>query len=81
MGSAWTGGNPFTTDNSINTRTFKDGPFNVTVVNYDSPFLIGYGFGARTIFLGYYLKLDVAQGLRNNTTTPLNYYLTLGYDF
>ncbi len=81
MGSAWTGGNPFTTDNSINTRAFRDGPFNITVINYDNPFLIGYGVGARTIFLGYYLKLDVAQGLRNNTTTPLTYYLTLGYDF
>lgn len=81
IGSSWTGRSPFTTDNSINTRVFNDGPFNITVVNYDNPFLIGYGFGARTLFLGYYLKLDLAQGIRNNRPQGWIGYLTLGYDF
>lgn len=80
-GSAWTGGNPFTTNNSINTRRFTNGPFDITVINYDSPFLFSYGLGARTMVLGYYLKLDVAQGVRNGIRQTPSFILTLGNDF
>ncbi|WP_161889188.1 hypothetical protein [Pontibacter russatus] len=87
-GSAYDGANPFTGENSINTRviggvlspTDRDN-FEITVVNYRNPFLIGYGVGARTTLLGVYGKLDVAWGEAEESRTGPKFYVTLGYDF
>ncbi|MBF9253540.1 hypothetical protein I2I11_09570 [Pontibacter sp. 172403-2] len=87
-GSAYNGSNPFTGRNSINTRiiggrtspTEKD-PFEITVVNYRNPFLLGYGVGARTTLLGVYGKLDVAWGQEDSEQKGPKFYITLGYDF
>lgn len=80
-GSAWTGGNPFTTNNSINTRRVQQGALDITVINYKNPFLISYGIGARTLALGYYLKLDVAQGIQDGVRQSPSFLVTLGNDF
>ncbi|WP_345158715.1 hypothetical protein [Pontibacter saemangeumensis] len=87
-GSAYDGANPFTGKNSINTRviggvispTERDN-FEITVINYRNPFLIGYGVGARTTLLGVYGKLDVAWGEAEESRTGPKFYVTLGYDF
>lgn len=87
-GSAYNGANPFSGNNSINTRviggvvspTERDN-FEITVVNYRNPFLVGYGFGARTTLLGVYGKLDVAWGEEDSRRTGPKFYVTLGYDF
>lgn len=86
-GSAYSGANPFTGNNSINTRIVggdtdlgRD-PFEVTVINYRNPFLLGYGFGARTTLLGVYGKLDVAWGEEEDDRVGPKFYITLGYDF
>lgn len=83
IGSAWSGSNPFTRSNSLNTQNLQNGnsPFSATVINYRNPYLIGYGFGARTMFLGYYLKADVAWGVLDGTILDRKYYLTFGFDF
>lgn len=83
VGSCWSGASPFGTDNSTNTTVIGGGssPFVAKVTNYKNPFLIGYGLGARTLFLGYYVKFDVAWGLLNNQLQDRMYYLTFGYDF
>lgn len=82
IGTAWSGKNPFNNNNSINT-TFIDGgdKFSATVTNFRNPFLIGYGMGARSMFLGYYTKLDVAWGLLDYKVLPTRFYLTFGFDF
>ena len=87
-GSAYNGSNPFTGNNSINTRVIggrisrtENDPFEVTVINYRNPFLLGYGFGARTTLLGVYGKLDVAWGEEDYTRNGPKFYITLGYDF
>jgi len=87
-GSAYNGSNPFTGRNSINTRVIggrisptESDPFEVTVINYRNPFLLGYGFGARTTLLGVYGKLDVAWGEEDDTSKGPKFYITLGYDF
>ncbi|WP_187261185.1 PD40 domain-containing protein [Pontibacter beigongshangensis] len=82
-GSAYSGSNPFTGNNSINTRTVGGGsdPFEVTVINYRSPFLVGYGFGARSALFGVYGKLDVAWSEDDFTRNGPKFYVTLGYDF
>jgi len=83
IGSCWAGKNPFYRDNSTNTVTVGGGsnPFSATVVNYKNPFLIGYGAGVRTLFLGYYVKFDVAWGVVDYKMAGRRYYLTFGYDF
>ncbi len=80
-GSAYSGGNPFTTDNSFNTQTIKDGPFTATVVNYRNPFLYGYGAGARTTLLGFYLKYDLGWGVQDGVELAPRHHFSLGYDF
>jgi len=83
MGTAWSGNNPFNGDNSVNTRIIDKGDkiFKITVTNFNDPFLRSYGFGVRTMALGYYMKLDVAQGIQNGVTLSPRAYLTLGFDF
>jgi WD40 repeat protein len=83
IGSAWSGNNPFNKDNNINKRIINDGQgtFVATVTNYKNPFLIGYGLGARTLFLGYYVKFDVGWGIIDYQQQKPRYYITLGYDF
>ncbi|HEY8401531.1 MAG TPA: hypothetical protein VIK89_09730 [Cytophagaceae bacterium] len=81
IGTAWSGTNPFTQSNSTNTQVIDRYPFSATVVNYRNPFLIGYGFGFRTLFLGYYLKFDVAWGKADAQPEERKFYLTFGYDF
>jgi Tol biopolymer transport system component len=80
-GSAWSGVSPFKKTNSVNTQVVNAPPFSATVVNYINPFLIGYGMGLRTMFLGYYMKLDIGWGLINGYVQKPKVYLTFGYDF
>jgi hypothetical protein len=81
-GTAYSGNNPFSTDNSANTRQREYSPyFSATVINFQNPFLIGYGAGVRTSLLGFYGKFDVAWGQQNYVTSSAHYYFTLGYDF
>jgi len=81
VGTAWTGLGPFSSDNSLNTKQINEGNFFIKVKSYENPFLVGYGFGARTIVLGYFLKFDMAWGRRNGLTNDPKYYFTFGYDF
>lgn len=80
-GAVYAGRNPFTTDNSFNTTIVKNGPFTATVTNFRSPFLVGYGAGARTTLLGFYGKFDVAWGELDGARLKPRYYFSLGYDF
>lgn len=80
-GSAYSGGNPFTTDNSFNTQIIRNGPFTATVVNYRNPFLYGYGGGARTTLLGFYLKYDLGWGVQDGVELAPRHHFSLGYDF
>ncbi|NDK57100.1 hypothetical protein [Pontibacter fetidus] len=87
-GSAYNGSNPFTGNNSINTRIVggrtdatNRNPFEITVINYRNPFLVGYGFGARSTLFGVYGKLDVAWSEDDLGSQGPKLYVTLGYDF
>lgn len=81
VGTAWSGLSPFNRQNSINTSVINQGAFNISVSNFQNPFLIGYGFGARTMLLGYYAKLDVGWGQDAGIVRDPRVYFTLGYDF
>ena len=81
IGSAWSGLNPFNSANNINTQVITGSNFTATVKNYTPPFLVGYGGGLRTLFLGYYVKFDVGWGILDYKVQSPKYYLTFGYDF
>ena len=81
IGSAWNGRTPFTENNSLNTNDISNNIFSATVVNYLNPFLYSYGFGTRSLIYGYYVKLDIAWGVKNYVTKSPRIHLTLGYDF
>ncbi|MGI4874985.1 MAG: hypothetical protein ACRYFX_27840 [Janthinobacterium lividum] len=82
-GTAYSGGSPFSTDNSINTVKFgaTGNPFSGTVTNFSNPILMGYGPGVRSTVLGFYVKYDVAWGQENYVSTGPKHYVTLGHDF
>lgn len=81
IGAAWYGSNPFTTDNSLNKTIISGSSFQAEVNNYRNPFLYGYGFGARTFMFGYYVKADIAWGIKDNVQLSPQFYFTFGYDF
>jgi Tol biopolymer transport system component len=81
IGSAWTGNSPFATENNINTETIIGGPFEIRLKNYKNPWLSSYGFGARTVILGYYAKFDLAYPIIDYVVQKPRFHLTLGYDF
>lgn len=83
IGSAWTGVAPFFRNNSVNTVVKGDdqGLFKAVIQNYKNPWLTSFGFGVRTVLLGYYLKFDVAYPMIDYQVRDPKFYLTFGYDF
>ena len=77
IGNAYTG----KLNNIQQDQAIAGNPFSATVTNYRSPFLIGFGGGIRTMFLGYYVKTDVGWGYQNNILSKPQLYITFGYDF
>ena len=82
-GTAYSGLNPFSENNSVNTEVNASpgNPFSATVTNFRNPLLVGYGTGIRTTLLGFYAKMDVAWGVQDYVTKGPKFYITLGYDF
>ncbi|WP_354582207.1 hypothetical protein [Hymenobacter sp. UYP22] len=81
MGTTYSGNNPFSVNNSNNTKTVTEGSFSASVINFTNPMLYGYGVGMRTTMLGFYVKGDLAWGREQYTTKGPKLYVTLGYDF
>lgn len=82
IGSAWTGNSPFATENDLNTEVISnDVNFTVRLKNYKNPWLSSYGFGVRTVLLGYYVKFDMAYPIEDYVVKDPKYYVTLGFDF
>ncbi|UOQ75849.1 hypothetical protein MUN84_14550 [Hymenobacter sp. 5516J-16] len=86
LGTTYSGANPFSVNNSINTQVNpgnlgNGNSFTGTVINFANPMLYGYGAGIRTTMLGFYVKGDVAWGREQYTEKGPKLYVTLGYDF
>ncbi|PQA58699.1 hypothetical protein [Siphonobacter curvatus] len=83
IGTAWTGSGPFSRQNSLNTEIInpQGSPWYATVNNFKNPYLIGYGVGVRTLFLGYYVKGDLAWGVEDTAVQTPIFHVSLGYDF
>ena len=83
VGTAWTGKPPFSENSSAFTKKYavENSPFSAEIANFQNPWLAGYGFGLRTVLLGYYLKIDVAKPVRDFEVGDTRLYFTLGLDF
>ena len=88
VGTAWQGLSPFSKDNPLNTTTIDPGtggavvsPVRVRVNYYRRPIVQGLGFGLRTVFLGYFIRMDYAWGVETGDLQTPMVYLSLGMDF
>jgi hypothetical protein len=82
IGSAWTGTNPFNSENSFNTVTIDKGTtFKAKIINFKNPFLSSFGPGIHTHAMGYYIKFDVAWPMQDYEYKKPRFMVSLGYDF
>ena len=81
IGTAWTGTDPYSQDNALNTQVIPGNPITVILKKQIEPIVAGYGFGLRSRILGYYLKGDWAWGYEDRQLNDVIFYLSLGLDF
>ncbi len=81
VGTAWTGWNPYSKENSLYTRHIYNGPLHITVEIQKEPIVSGFGFGLRSRVLGYYLRADYAWGMEDWAFNNGVFYLSLSLDF
>lgn len=80
-GTAWTGRDPYSEENSFNQTVVDQNPVTVTVDNNREPIIYGYGFGLRSRVLGYFIRADWAWGVDDGQVLPRVFYLSLNLDF
>ncbi len=83
FGSAWTGKSPFNDDHEVNTKLVRSAgsPFEAVIRTSNNPWLASYGFGVRTVLMGYYARFDFAKPIADYDIGKMQFYLSLGYDF
>lgn len=81
IGTSWTGAPPISSENSLRTIEVKSGPFTIDLKQYLNPWLYSYGFGFRSMILGYYLKFDYAWPVENFKVKDPRILVSLGLDF
>jgi hypothetical protein len=88
VGTAWQGNSPYDGDNPINivyyyqTAGTPPEPIVTVKVNYyRDPLVAGYGFGARALIFGMYLRADYAWGIETRVVQKPIFYFALGTDF
>jgi hypothetical protein len=81
MGLAWAGQDPFSDENSFYIRYIQDGSLWIKVREQKEPLIGGFGFGARTRLLGYFLRADVAWGVEDRHVNKPIFYISLSLDF
>ncbi len=81
VGMAWSGWNPWGTDNYWNDKVYVNGPVVVTLDAMRSPLVAGFGGGARAQIFGYFVRADLAWGIDNGYILPKIFYLSFSLDF
>jgi hypothetical protein len=83
LGTAWNGAyKGIARPTSIYSPTQSNNPVQVQkTVGGIGPFAGGYGFGARSVLLGYFLKFDMAWEMNGLFRGKPQMYLSLGLDF
>ncbi len=83
LGTAWNGKfNGIQRPSTVFTNSNPDDPITVRIkAGGIGPFVGGYGFGARSTLLGYFLKADVAWEMKGIFKGKPIFYFALGLDF
>jgi hypothetical protein len=82
VGTAWTGPHPLSSDNHLFRRYFERPPaIDGYVEMQKDPLVAGLGFGVRTTFLGYFVRLDYAWGFDDRRFNEPVFYISFGTDF
>lgn len=83
VGTAWTGLNPYSDENSFNVRNIRRGgsSVNIKLRNQIDPLIGGTGLGLRSKLLGYFVRLDYAWGVEDGLLRNPRAYFSLGLDF
>lgn len=80
-GAAWCGLNPFSDINTIIPEVYSQKPITVTINTPRNPFVAGFGSGLRTSIMSYFLRLDLAWGIEENTISKPKLMLSFSLDF
>lgn len=80
VGTAWTGLDPYSEDNSFNQVTLFRNPLTITINSQREPILASYGFGLRTRLLGYFVRADWAWGIDDGVVLPRVFHFSLSLD-
>ncbi|NOY36530.1 MAG: hypothetical protein GXO83_03050 [Chlorobi bacterium] len=81
VGTAWTGWNPYLGQNAYDKKVIRNGPITVTLNTNREPFVAGFGFGARALLFGYFVRADYAWGVENFEVQKPLFYLSFNMDF
>jgi hypothetical protein len=81
VGTAWTGLDPYSEQNTLNNQSLTVNPVTLTILNNREPIVYGYGFGIRSRLLGYFMRADWAWGVDDGISMPRVFYLSLNFDF
>ncbi len=81
VGMAWSGWDPWGTDNYWDDKVFVNGPVKVTIDAMRDPLVMGFGAGARAQLFGYFVRADFAWGIDSGYILPRIFYLSFSLDF
>lgn len=81
VGTAWTGSNPYSPENSLFTKYIDSGPMHISVEVQKEPIVGGFGLGARATLMGYFIRGDISWGVDDYRVRKPVYYLSLSLDF
>lgn len=82
-GTAWTGINPYSDENSFNTTIYSNPQIPVIIVieNQKDPIVYAYGWGMRARLFGYFIRFDWTWGVDDGFRLPTQRYFSLSLDF
>ena len=81
LGAAWTG-DPFNIERPSVVYGETNNPVTVRLkAGGIGPFAGGYGFGARSTLLGYFLRVDAAWEMNRFFKGKPMWYFAMGFDF
>ena len=81
VGTAFTGSDPYSEDNTFNTSIIAVNPISIVIQNQREPIVWGYGFGFRSRIWGYFVRADWAWGVDDGVILDNVFYLSLSLDF
>ncbi len=80
LGTAWTGSDPYSSNNTFNQQVIERNPLTITINNQREPILGSYGFGIHTRVLGYFMRGDWAWGVDDGVILKPVFHFSLGLD-